>query len=235
MDTKVLAVAEAPLVDADQIPERFQALCQLLPVDDGVRRFCQVHEVMSREVNKHLANHAGFKDPEGLERMDIHLVARFFDNVARWEREPDSVGKAWSPLFERRADKTIAPILFAIAGIHSHVASDLVWAILETHAERGTDPELGSELHDDYVYVNDIEGRLRDGVEEALGSEAFEKMDERLGSIDDKVRSWSFARARDKAWLDAMVEAKLPKFLANAHREVLDRATGLTNRMIVLH
>ena len=236
MDQRVLDVVEPKIADAREIPGRFHALCEVLPADDGVRRFCQVHEVMSKAVNAHLDEHGrGFKDPEGLERMDIYLVARFFDMCARWEREPKEIGKAWAPLFERRADRTIAPIRFALAGIYAHVASDLVWAVLRTHEDLGTDPDLGSPLHDDYCYVNDIEGKLRDGVEEALGSETYEKWDERLGTVDDKIRSWSFARARDKAWLDAMVIARVPKLVADMQLRYLDMTTGMTNRMILHH
>jgi hypothetical protein len=228
----VLEIAETPITDASELAERFRALCAVLPPEDGVRRFCEVHAVMSDAVTARLEQ-GGFLDAAGLERMDIHLVERFLQMVVRWERDADSIGKAWAPLFERRANKLIHPIRFAVAGIHAHVASDLVWAVLRTHEELGRDPELDSDLHKDYCQVNAIEGRLRDAVEAKLATPEFAEWDERLGPADDWFRSWSFARARDKAWLDAMLIARAPGPLAKLHFEALDRTTGFANRLFL--
>lgn len=228
----VLEIAETPIDDADDLAGRFRALIDVLPADDGVRRFCEVHEVMSVEVAARLEE-GGFLDPDGLERMDILIVARFFEHVARWERAPKTIGKAWEPLFAKRADRTIHPIRFAVAGIHAHVASDLVWAVLETHRERNEDPEQDSPLHKDYCAINGIELRLRDKVEEKLGDPEWKKWDDRLGTFDDLLRSWSFARARDKAWFDAYMIAREPNPLDDLHRHALDRTTGFANRIFL--
>lgn len=231
-NTTVLEIAEAPLDDAKQIADRFRQLAAALPANDGIRYFCEVHAVMSDAVTECLEA-GGFLDGAGLERMDIHIVARFFDMVVRWERDADSIGKAWAPVFERRANKRVHPIRFAIAGIHAHVASDLVWAVLRTHEELGRDPEIDSDLHKDYCKVNAIEGRLRDAVEAQLATPEFAEWDEKLGTVDDWLRSWSFARARDKAWLDAMLIARVPGPLAKLHVEALDRTTGFANRIFL--
>lgn len=233
MDERVLAIAEEPFEGHVDLADRFRRLCDVLPEDDGVRRFCQVHEVMSRAVSKRLAD-GGFLDLPGLERMDVLLVQRFFDHVARWERDADHIGKAWEPLFKKRADKQVHPIRFAVAGIHAHVASDLLWAVLQVHEERGEDPDIDSPLHKDYCAINGIELGLRDQVEEMLGADGWHELDERLGTWDDLLRSWSFARARDKCWLDAYVVSRLPGPLAKIHRHAIDRATGFANRAFLI-
>lgn len=230
----VLEIAAAPFDNnPDDLSGRFRELIDVLPRDDGVRRFCQVHEIMSNAVAKRHAE-GEFRDTEGLARMDVLLVKRFFDQVVLWETEPRSISKAWRPLFEKRGDRTTHPIRFAVAGIHAHVASDLLWAVLETHKERGVDPELGSELHKDYCEINDIELGLRDQVEDLLGTETSKDLDAWLGRWDDVLRSWSFARARDKCWLDACVIARLPNPLDDLHYSLIEKATGLTNRAFLV-
>lgn len=233
MDRRILDLAEAPFDDADDLGGRFAALSELLPEQDGVRRFCQVHAVMSDAVADRLTE-GGFLDPEGLERMDVLLVQRFFEQVARWERDPDSIGKAWAPLFSKRADRRIHPLRFAVAGIHAHVASDLLWAVLKTHEERGEDVDMDSPLHKDYCEINGIELGLRDRVEDMLGTEGWRDLDESLGRWDDLLRSWSFARARDKCWLDAFANCRFPGPLATVHRHAIDRTTGLANSAFLI-
>lgn len=232
MDKKVLEIAEAPLEDASEIAARFRALMDVIPPTDGIRRFCQVHEVMSEAVTARL-DQGGFLDPDGLERMDIHLVGRFFTAVAQWERDPERINRAWAPVFERRANTKIHPIQFALAGIHAHIASDLVFAVLRTHEERGLEPELDTELHKDFCEINNVEGPLRDVVEAKLAGPEWQEWDKRLGPIDDWLEQWSFSRARDKAWLDAMVIGRSPRPLASLHLGALDRTTGFANRIFL--
>ena len=142
---------------------------------------------------------ARFESPEFVERLavvfaEFYLVAYESATARQW------VSKAWAPLFERRNDRGIKPLQFAIAGMNAHINNDLPWALMQTWEEFGLAPDEDSAVYRDYVLVNDILARVQGEVRATLQSPLMRLIDRLFGRFDDLMASFSVGKARSEAW-----------------------------------
>lgn len=201
--------ASDPLVDPiDAVAARMEAIAQPLALDDGVRRFNELYLAVTREVARVEAASATFEDPAFMSRLDVTFADLYFaavdDDLAGRE-----VSRAWRPLFEKRAERGIAPLQFAIAGMNAHINHDLALALVATTHEFAVSLDRGTAQHRDYVLMNGILERVQGQIKERFTTGAVAAIDRAGGQVDDMLAGWSVARARDNAWTQAQMLAAL--------------------------
>lgn len=184
------------------VAARMEAIAAPLGPDDGVRRFNELYLAVTVEVARVEAQTATFEDPAFTARLDVIFADLYFEAV-----DADAAGrevpKAWAPLFEKRAVRGIAPLQFAIAGMNAHINHDLALALVATTKEFGVTLDRDTREYRDYLLVNGILERVQDEIKDRFTTGAIKQIDKAGGRVDDMFASWSVARARDNAWVQA--------------------------------
>jgi Family of unknown function (DUF5995) len=163
---------------------------------DGIAAFNFMYRRVTEQVNARLAE---FLHPAFVERLAV-VFAEFYLHAYRAGDAHQWVSRAWAPLFERRRDKGISRLQFALAGMNAHINNDLAWALLQTWDEFGLAPAEDSAEHRDFDEVNDILAAVQAEVRAQLQSPLLRWIDRLLGRADDRFASISIARARWEAW-----------------------------------
>lgn len=217
------------------VAARMQALAESLPPQDGVRRFNELYLAVTLEVARAEAESATFEDPPFMSRLDVIFADLYFAAVQD-DGAGRSVGRAWSPLFERRAAPGIAPLQFAIAGMNAHINHDLALALVATTKEFGLGLERGTPQHRDYLLVNGLLERVQDEIKERFTTGVIRDIDRAGGRVDDMFASWSVARARDNAWTQAQTLDALAgsDFLRAQFLAALGRNVGFAGRALLV-
>jgi hypothetical protein len=216
--------APAPSTVAAVI-ERMRAIEAALPPTDGIACFNHLYLAVTEGVQAAIA--AGqFHETPFLTKLDVVFAALYFDALAALARgEP--APPAWRPLFEARADATIAPIQFALAGMNAHINRDLPLALV---ASWPSAPSLGSPEHADFQQVN----RVLATVEAAEHSLYFRGLlgARELAHAENAVSMWSVEAAREAAWVNGEVLWALggSKLLAGRFVDALDGTVELAGR-----
>jgi hypothetical protein len=145
------------------------------------------------------------------------------------------VPKAWAPLFEKRAVRGIAPLQFAIAGMNAHINHDLALALVATTKEFGVTLDRDTPEYRDYLLVNGILERVQDEIKDRFTTGAIKQIDNAGGRVDDMFASWSVARARDNAWVQAQTLHALEGsgFLHKQFLAALGRNVGFAGRTLL--
>lgn len=174
----------------------------------------------------------GWENPQFLQRLAVVFATLYLDAVVKWQHNRDNVARAWSPLFEARANQNIMRVQFAIAGMNAHINHDLCIALVQTAEEHNIVPRRNSPEHRDFERVNDILEVVAEQVKETLATGIAGEIDQDLGRLDDTIAFWSVRRARETAWINAEILWELRTFplLHDAFLVNIDRLVGLTNR-----
>ena len=193
---------------------------------DGVACFNYLY---LRVTEKVLHSRAGFESPAFMERLavvfaEFYLQAYEAANAGKW------ISKAWEPLFERKDDKSVRPLQFALAGMNAHINNDLPWALLQTWDELGLEPRDGSAEYRDFKLIDAILGSAQGEVRATLESGLIRWLDRVLGRFDDLVASFRVAKAREEAWdRGARWSRRFDAEAAAAH----ERHVGYTSHLIL--
>jgi hypothetical protein len=172
---------------------------------------------------------ASFEDPEFVDRLAV-VFAEFYLVAYESAKAGDWVSRAWAPLIERRNEKGIKPIQFAIAGMNAHINNDLPWALLQTWDEFDSKPDEDSPQFRDFVLINDILARVQGEVRNTLQSGLLRRLDRLFGNLDDRLATFKVARARAEAWdRGTRWNANLDVPAAAAH----ERTVGYTSHLIL--
>ena len=211
-----------------------EAIAAPLDPDDGVRRFNELYLAVTLEVARVEAEGAAFEDPAFVSRLDVVFADLYFDAV-----DDDGAGRrvsrAWSPLFEKRAETGIAPLQFAIAGMNAHINHDLALALLATTKEFGIGLQRDTPQHRDYVLVDAILERVQEEIKNRFTTGVIRDIDRAGGRVDDMLASWSVSRARDNAWTQAQTLNALAGsgFLRKQYLDALGRNVGFAGRALL--
>lgn len=117
---------------------------------------------------------------------------------------PVAVPLAWRPLVEQRADKSIEPIQFALAGMNAHINHDLPLAVVSTCTDLGCSPAAGTHLAD-YQKVDRLLDAAEQSVRRSFESAPELAVDRHLHAVGNLVATWSINSARDLAWRNALL------------------------------
>jgi hypothetical protein len=209
-----------------------RAILSPLQAGDGVACFLRLYLAVTEGVQARLAG-VTFADPAFLAALDERFADLFFAAV---ERPPP----AWAPLFGARAQRGIAPLQFALAGMNAHINRDLPVALVETCEASGVSLADASPQHSDYVRVNavlaTVEASVRAQYVPGGVWRLLDRVLHRLDRLDDVVAMWDVARARDAAWANAQALWALrgDSTLSDGFLDALDRAVGMAGRGLLI-
>jgi hypothetical protein len=223
----------APVGTVDQVVARLEQLETELPVSDGVHWFNRLYLEVTLAVRDYLQHHT-LGAPPFLEKLDVYFGNAYFAAVDGAASSPPKVAPAWSPLFESRHDRRIAPLQFALAGMNAHINHDLALGVVETCEGLGMEP--GDPQHKDYDAVNAILKTTEARVKRWLLTGAVKELDHEVAPADDVAAIFSVTVARAAAWVRAEVLWRLrnePE-LMSAYLTVNERSTELAGRTMLL-
>jgi hypothetical protein len=206
------------------------AIADELPAADGVGRFNHLYLEETVAVDT-ATRTAGFEDPEFIAALDGVFAGLYFAAV-----DAPGAGKppprSWAPLFAARADRRIAPIQFALAGMNAHINHDLPLALVSTCEARSLEPGRDSPQYRDYLKINDTIAATETRVKHEFLTGMVRMADEVLGHVDDVIAMWSIAEARNAAWTNAEALWVLRDHpdLTAAFEDALDGSVGFASR-----
>src|SRR5690349_20042320 len=105
-----------PVTSVAELRERLTAIQQALTPTDGLAYFNHMYQLVTDAVDQDLGANA-FADPVWMTCLDLTFGNLYLDAGRASVATPDSVSRAWAALLERRADTTLAPLQFALAGM----------------------------------------------------------------------------------------------------------------------
>jgi len=228
----LLPLARIPRpTDIHGVVARLNAIEGALPAKHGVAAFNRLYRWTTQNVGRGVE--AGrFEAPAEMVRLDVHFANLYFDAVDAWATGAELPG-AWAPLFERGEDPDIAPLRFALAGMHAHINRDLAVAVAEAEADAPTE---ASARFRDYMRINAVLDETSDEVRHLLLPPALQAMDHQLGELDDRVILAGMAAARRSAW---QVAELLHRVRGNPRAwglalGFLDASVGASARLVLL-
>lgn len=226
----VAAVSGGNCESYRDVLSRLDAVGAALDARDGLCWFNRLYRAMTEAVVRY-ARGGAFQDPVFLEGLDCSFADLYFAAI-RAHLADGSEPRAWTPLFDARADRDITPLQFAVAGMNAHINRDLVAALLATFEKFGGEPARGSARHSDYMRINTVLGEVHAQAKAFLFSDLLQELDQHLGTIDDTAELWSLERARDAAWVGFEVQWQLRPlpWLAFGQLSTLDKLVGCTGR-----
>ena len=123
----MLPLARAPRpTDIPGVVARLHAIEGALQATHGVAAVNRLYRWTTQNVGRGVDT-GRFEAPAERVRLDVHFANLYFDAVDAWATDAEMPG-AWAPLFERGDDPDIAPLRFALAGMHAHINRDLAVA-----------------------------------------------------------------------------------------------------------
>lgn len=213
----------------DAICDRMRALGRGLEPSDGLAAFNGMYLRVTELVRDRIAE-GYFRNAEFLTRLDIVFAGHYLEAVDA----PRPVS-AWAPLFETRHEAGRVPIQFALAGMNAHINHDLPLAVVRTCRQLGITPSA-PDVEVDYQRVTDLLGEVQEQVRQSFLDGLALDLDRRYASpVANLVSSWSIGRARDAAWVNALVLWRLGDLgpLQDDFLETLSSSVGLTSRVML--
>jgi len=143
--------------EAERIPEVLRRLAATqveaekhpLAHRDGLACFNHLYTVITGQVqDDYLAGK--FASGDFITRLDVMFANRYLGAV---DAEITSAPSPWRCLLERRSDRWVSPLAFAVVGVSAHVNFDLAFAVVETGVQMG---QLDLVDHNDYQHLNAI-------------------------------------------------------------------------------
>jgi hypothetical protein len=215
----------------EDVVARLRAIDDELPRGDGAAVFNRMYLTVTEKVAAGLETADVFRDDAFMAALDVtfaHMWLRAYDAPA------DAVPKAWAPLFERRHDRDLLPVQFAVAGMNAHIAHDLPVAVVRTCRRLDVSPD-DPGVREDYEAVNDLLAQCESEVRRSFLTEVGRAADEHVGPVVHLVSSWNIDKARDVAWVnvEALWAMRRIGTLAERYRAALARTVGMASRCLL--
>ena len=210
---------------------RLRRIDHELPADDGAAVFNRMYLTVTEAVASGLARGSVFTDPAFMEQLDLTFASLW---IEAYDADAHDVPRAWAALFERRHDRSVLPVQFALAGMNSHIGHDLAVAVIQTCRQRDTSPETPG-VRDDYEAVNQLLAASESEVRRSFLTSAGRELDTHVGPVVHLVSSWKIDKARDVAWVnvETMWAIRHVGSLADRYRAALARTVGMGSRLLL--
>ncbi len=228
-------LAQTPVARIEDVVARMSSIDQALEPIDGVSCFNKLYLEVTKNVLAGVGQ-ATFADPRFLTALDVDFANLYFAALRAYDAGSSETPRAWQPLFADRADRTIAPIQFALAGMNAHINRDLPVALVETFATLGLSPSDDSPQHADFETVNGLLATTEKQVKELYLDKLTRQIDVEFHGVDDVVAIWSVAAAREAAWTNGQVLWHLRGIgpVSRAYVSTLDRTVGFASRGLLV-
>jgi hypothetical protein len=210
---------------------RLRRIDDELPPGDGAAVFNRMYLTVTETVAAGLDDGLLFADPRFMEQLDVTFASLW---IEAYDARIDEVPRAWAALFERRHDRGVLPIQFALAGMNSHIEHDLPVAVVQTCRQRDTSPDH-APVRADYEAVNQLLAACESKVRRSFLTAAGQDVDAHLGPVVHIVDSWNIDKARDVAWVnaEAMWAIRQIGSLSRRYRAALARTVGMASRCML--
>jgi len=219
------------MASVQDVVARLRRIDHELAPDDGAAVFNRMYLTVTETVAAGLAGDTVFVDPAFMEQLDVRFASLWIEACDAGIRDAPT---AWAALFERRHDRAVLPIQFALAGMNSHIEHDLVVAVIQTCQQLDTSPE-SSAVHHDYEAVNHLLAAMESRIRRSFLTDAGREVDTGLGPVVHMVNSWNIDKARDVAWVnvEAMWAFRHVGSLVNRYQAALARTVGMASRCLL--
>jgi len=210
---------------------RLHAIDDELPPEDGVAVFNHMYCTVTEQVDASLSGGQFFHDPHFMTHLDVTFASLWLE---AFDAPANAGPKAWAPLFERREDRSLLPIQFAVAGMNSHIGHDLPVAVVRTCRDLGSSPQ-DSGVRADYEKVNELLAATESEVRRSFLSEAGQALDGDVGPAIHLISTWDIDKAREVAWVNAETLWALQDLgaLAARYEVALAHTVGMTSRCLL--
>jgi hypothetical protein len=228
-----LADVRAHVATMDEAIAEMSALGRGLPPDDGVAVFTAMYLQVTHLVADQVGQ-AFFAAPEFLARLDVVFANRYLSALSA-AHTGQRIAACWRVLLERRHDRHVHPLQFALMGMSAHINHDLVLALNDVFAEQGRSPQ-DRAARADFARVNQVLAVLEPGIRNSLIRQAQSRFRIDVGHIEDGLARWSIARARALAWHDASVlwDVRHHPQLVRRMTASLDAAAAAASRCLAM-
>jgi Family of unknown function (DUF5995) len=210
---------------------RLHGIDDELPPADGAHVFNRMYLTVTDAVAAGLSGAKLFRNPAFMEKLDVTFASMWLE---AYDAPRNAVPKAWAALFERRHDRALLPIQFALSGMNSHIAHDLPVAVIRTCQDLDTSPEHPG-VHEDYEAVNGLLAACESKVRRSFLDEAGKAVDHHVGPVVHLISSWDIDKAREVAWVnvEAMWAMRGVGSLADRYQAALARTVGMASRCLL--
>ncbi|WP_431969875.1 DUF5995 family protein [Nocardia sp. bgisy134] len=216
----------------EEVIRRMRAIKDELDPRDGVASFNNMYLRVTELVGQQITE-GFFTDSAFVERLDVIFARLYFDAVdaAKLGKRPNPV---WRPVFDARANRTVWPLQFALAGMNAHINHDLATAVVETCKERGTTPDT-KPVHADYLKVNELLSKIEAEVRAEYEPALLKLTTKDAEALKHILSSFSIARARDTAWNTTQIlwQQRNNQVLLGMSKRTLEETVGTAGRMLV--
>jgi hypothetical protein len=202
-----------------------------LPPTDGVKWFLWLYADVTRAVVR-LFDDDELESQKFLGDLVVRFGNTFLDSLAR----PQSAPKPWRPLFERRHDRDVAPLQFALAGLNAHIGAELPVGLVDQAQRLGIDLPHAEAEHRDWEMINATIAEVEPKAKEYLLTGAVKDLDPVFGEVDDLAATWSVEAAREAAWVSgrALWRLRDEPFLREPYVFTLERSTAMVSRLLLV-
>lgn len=209
-DEELLALAGEPFGSVEDAYDRLVRIERHLRERDDRRSvFLTVYAAMTVTVRDGIRS-GFFADPDWVAAYLVTFAEHYRRALYAFERrETEVVPPPWRIGFEASIGGDTLVYQDALLGINAHINYDLTYALHEV----AIDPDRGSKLAD-HERINCVLERLTDLVQETLvevyAARGVSRIDELLGTLDERLALSGLTRSRSLAWRNAVLLADLP-------------------------
>jgi hypothetical protein len=222
-----------PVASIDEAIAAMTVIAASLPATDGLACFNRMYLLVTEAIRTQVG--AGFyADADFMAGLDVAFANRYFAAVRAYRVEPARAPRSWRVLLDRRSDRDLAPLQFALAGMNAHINFDLAPAVTQTCSERATSPERGSH-HADYEKVNKTLDALDAQIRQSFEEGVLLEVDREFVDLANLAGGFSITAGREAAWVNAEVlwSLRRERVLAHAYLDSLDRTVGFAGRALL--
>jgi hypothetical protein len=225
----------APAASVNAVIAMMTSIENSLGVDEGVAWFNKLYRRVTERVALALTDNT-FENPAFIDRLDVVFANLYFEALRAFLHDREKMPRAWAPLFEGNAERGIAPIQFALAGMNAHINRDLMVAVVRVCEEMQLEVGGDSAHKRDYDRLNPILQEVETSVRAWFLEGFVAEFDSMFEKVDTIVANWSLVEARDAAWSHAQTLWRIRHvdLIEEAYIDGLDGLVGFAGRGLLL-
>jgi hypothetical protein len=227
--TKLLDVLATPPETIPDVIAMMAGIDDALPETDGLKWFNRLYMMVTEEIERDCAR-ARWKAAGWLVHLDVEFAKLYFDAIHSWTTDAGETPRAWAEFFARRYRGGIARVQYGLAGINAHINRDLACAVLRACELTGRSPEWGSDEHSDFQRVNEILDTVEVRAMQRMATGSIRRVSRLVQPFDRVAAMAVIGRARDLAWINAMVMHKR----GSSHVDAMDVVAGAFARALLV-
>jgi hypothetical protein len=224
-----------PVASVDHVVAVMSSIENALAPGEGVVWFNRLYRRVTERVALALGEGI-FENPAFVDRLDVVFANLYFSALRSFLHDRETVPRAWAPLFDGNAERGLAPIQFALAGMNAHINRDLMIAVVRVCEEMELEVSGDSAHKRDYDRLNPILEEVETSVRAWFLEGFVAEFDGVFERVDTIVANWSLVEARSAAWnhAETLWRVRNIDFIEEAYIDGLDGLVGFAGRGLML-